>query len=47
MKPFNFATELFPVQTQPAQKAPKTLQRVWVKVNGKLECRWMDPADRA
>jgi len=42
MKPFTFATELFP-QTRPAQKTAKTLQRVWAKVDGKLECRWFDP----
>jgi len=41
MKPFSFVSELMPAQTQPAQKTAKTLQRQWVKVDGKLECRWV------
>ncbi|MES1201114.1 MAG: hypothetical protein ABUS57_06655 [Pseudomonadota bacterium] len=39
MKPFSHVADFAP--TKPAQDKPAQLQRQWVKVDGKLECRWV------
>ena len=43
MKPFSHVAEFAPVRPAQAKPTPQ-MQRVWVKVEGKLECRWVQAA---
>jgi len=41
MKPFSLITEFAPAKTL-ARTEKTRLERVWIMVNGKPECRWID-----
>ena len=41
MKPLSHFAELAPIKVQPVVTKPR-VTRVWVKIAGKLECRWVE-----
>lgn len=45
MKPFSLIAEYAPSRAPVRTEKPR-LERVWIKVEGKLECRWVDASLR-